>query len=243
MVPRTLTAASVAVSVSGSRARTRRMPLVSTLKVTSIFTSPRRPARSPCSVSSPRAAFSSKRRDSPWQTWMMTLVCLSDEVANTRVCSTGRGTLRSTIGSAKPPATAMPSARGVTSSSTGRCPSPPTSPVRLAACTAAPQATTSSGLMSVRAGRPNWRSTSLRTKGMRVDPPTMITSSICERVSWAALSTSSQACDGARHQRRDGHLELLARDVEGEQRGGSPLSSLPTFSSPLHLGLPATGGA
>jgi len=37
-----------------------------------------------------------------------------------RVCSTGTGTLRSMIRSAKPPVTAMPSARGVTSSKTAR---------------------------------------------------------------------------------------------------------------------------
>ena len=54
-----------------------------------------------------------------------------------------------------------------------------TSPERMPACTAAPSATTSSGFSSVCGLARNSVSTALRTSGMRVEPPTSTTSSIC----------------------------------------------------------------
>ena len=68
----------------------------------------------------------------------------------------------------------MPSESGVTSSSSLLS----TAPDRIAACTAAPSATTSSGLSSVWGFERNSFSTAERTSGMRVDPPTITTSSI-----------------------------------------------------------------
>ena len=74
-----------------------------------------------------------------------------------------------------PPMVSMPSDSGVTSSSSLSS----TSPERMPACTAAPSATTSSGFSSVCGLARNSASTAARTSGMRVDPPTITTSSIC----------------------------------------------------------------
>src|SRR5262249_25634678 len=98
--PRTWMRACVAMLVFTSRALTFRMPSVSTVKVTSISASARGRAGMPSRVMVPSGAFSLKRRDSPWQTWMTTMVWLSCEVTKTRVRSTGIGVLRSTMGSA-----------------------------------------------------------------------------------------------------------------------------------------------
>ena len=74
-----------------------------------------------------------------------------------------------------PPIVSMPSESGVTSSSSiSRLPV-----TRMSACTAAPSATTSSGLSSLCGARPKRSPTSRRTSGTRVEPPTRTTSSIC----------------------------------------------------------------
>ena len=59
---------------------------------------------------------------------------------------------------------------------------------RMSACTAAPSATTSSGFSSLCGVRPNSSATSRRTSGMRVEPPTSTTSSICDGSSPASAS-------------------------------------------------------
>src|SRR5438876_1010164 len=68
----------------------------------------------------------------------------------------------------------IPSDNGVTSSSNmSRL-----LPARISAWTAAPRATTSSGFNSVCGTRPNSSCTRRRTRGIRVEPPTITTSSI-----------------------------------------------------------------
>src|SRR5262249_32605290 len=72
-----------------------------------------------------------------------------------------------------PPSVSMPRDRGVTSRRSRSL----TSPVRTAACTAAPTATTSSGLTVLLGSLPKSFLTSSCTFGMRVCPPTRMTSS------------------------------------------------------------------
>ncbi|KAJ1531406.1 hypothetical protein ONE63_000087 [Megalurothrips usitatus] len=82
----------------------------------------------------------------------------------------------------RPPTMSTPSDSGVTSRS---CTSllQAASPERTAACTAAPCATASSGLMECRGSLANSSRSSARTLGMRVDPPTSTTSSTAPRSS------------------------------------------------------------
>ena len=92
-----------------------------------------------------------------------------------------------------PPIVSMPSESGVTSSSSiSRLPV-----TRMSACTAAPSATTSSGFSSLCGVRPNSSSTMRRTSGMRVEPPTSTTSSICDGCSAGVgerLAARGRAC-------------------------------------------------
>ena len=85
-----------------------------------------------------------------------------------------------------PPRVSMPSESGVTSRRTTSL----TSPARMAACTAAPSATTSSGFTPLWGSRPKSSRTSSWTLGIRVWPPTRITSS----TSFAATPASFIAC-------------------------------------------------
>src|ERR1700689_4729316 len=82
-----------------------------------------------------------------------------------------------------PPRVSRPSDSGVTSSSRTSL----TSPLSTAACTAAPSATTSSGLTDMFGSLPPVsRRTRFCTAGMRVEPPTRITSSMALAVSLAS---------------------------------------------------------
>ncbi len=113
---------------------------------------------------------------------MSTAVWLSTNVVNISLPLAGMVELRRMIFDTTPPMVSMPSESGVTSSSSiSRRPL-----TRMSACTAAPIATTSSGLRSVWGARPNVRSTSRRTMGMRVDPPTSTASSTCDAFSPAS---------------------------------------------------------
>ena len=85
-----------------------------------------------------------------------------------------------------PPSVSMPSDSGVTSSSSTSF----TSPLSTPAWIAAPMATTSSGLTPLCGSLPNSSFTASCTLGMRVMPPTRITSSI-----WLAVTPASfSAC-------------------------------------------------
>ena len=78
-----------------------------------------------------------------------------------------------------PPAVSMPSDSGATSSSRMSCVILDWSPVRMAACTAAPYATASSGLMERFSSLPlKYSDSSAHTLGMRVEPPTSTISSM-----------------------------------------------------------------
>src|SRR3569833_456087 len=96
--------------------------------------------------------------------------------------------LRSISGSNTPPSVSMPRVSGVTSSSSTSLTSPCSTP----AWTAAPSATTSSGFTPLCGSRPKKPFTTSWTLGMRVMPPTRITSSMSEAFRPASLSACSQ---------------------------------------------------
>ena len=108
---------------------------------------------------------------------MVTAVWLSSAVEKIWVFLVGMVVLRSISRVKTPPSVSMPSDSGVTSSSSTSLTSPFSTPPWMAA----PMATTSSGLT------PLWRLLAEEllhrfcTLGMRVMPPTRITSSICWR--------------------------------------------------------------
>src|SRR5262249_45950318 len=81
--PSTWMRACVRRCVFRSRARTLRIPSESMVKLTSIAASPRGRGGMPSSVSVPSGALSANRRDSPWHTWMITMVWFSRHLANT----------------------------------------------------------------------------------------------------------------------------------------------------------------
>ena len=87
-----------------------------------------------------------------------------------------------------PPIVSMPSDSGVTSSNrVSRLP-----PAMISAWTAAPSATTSSGFSSVWGTRPKSSCTRSRTSGIRVEPPTITTSSI-------SMGLKPASCKACRH--------------------------------------------
>ena len=86
-----------------------------------------------------------------------------------------------------PPLVSIPRERGVTSISRTSL----RSPFRTPACSAAPIATTSSGLTPLLGSRPVSSLTSSATAGIRVEPPTRMTSEISEMDTPASLITSS----------------------------------------------------
>ena len=83
-----------------------------------------------------------------------------------------------------PPSVSMPSDSGVTSSSSMSV----MPPARICACTAAPSATTSSGLSWLCGVLPKSSCTRRRTSGTRVEPPTSTTSSMSAGVRPASAS-------------------------------------------------------
>ncbi|MCY1431128.1 hypothetical protein D9M71_470900 [compost metagenome] len=83
--------------------------------------------------------------------------------------------LRGITFSIRPPMVSRPRDSGITSSSSSSSPSPRLLPARVSAWMAAPMATTWSGSMSVSGVRPNSSPTAWRTRGTRVEPPTMTT--------------------------------------------------------------------
>ena len=93
--------------------------------------------------------------------------------------------LRAIIWVATPPSVSMPSDSGVTSRSRTSLTSPPSTPAWIAA----PTATTSSGLTPLCGSLPpNIFLTASTTAGMRVMPPTRITSSMSAGLRFASAS-------------------------------------------------------
>ena len=169
--------------VALSLALTSRIPFASISKVTSICGVPRGAASIPSRLNSPSTLLYWKISRSPWPTLIVTAGWLSCAVEN--VCDALVGivvfflmTLVNT-----PPMVSIPRLNGVTSNNRTSV----LSPARTAPCTAAPAATASSGLTSLRGALPNNASTASCTLGIRVWPPTRITSSMSSAVTPASF--------------------------------------------------------
>ena len=123
-----------------------------------------------------------------------------------------------------PPRVSMPSDSGVTSRSSMSLTSPESTP----ACTAAPSATTSSGLTPLCGSLPKNSLTTCCTFGMRVEPPTSTTSAISDGLLVGVGERLLGRLDGALDEvvdhllelrARQSHLQVLgARGVGGEER-------------------------
>ena len=140
----------VSLPVALSLAVTLRMPLASMSKVTSICGTPRGAGGMPPSLNLPRVRFCAAMGRSPCSTCTSTSVCESAAVEKVSVFLVGIVVLRGIICVATPPSVSMDRVSGVTSSSSRSLTSPASTP----ACTAAPTATTSSGLTPRCGSRP-----------------------------------------------------------------------------------------
>mmetsp|Transcript_37812 Transcript_37812/g.118466 ORF Transcript_37812/g.118466 Transcript_37812/m.118466 type:complete len:227 (-) Transcript_37812:1105-1785(-) len=165
--------------VDFSTARTLRMPLASMSKVTSICGTPRGIGGIPLRLNLPRRLQSRVMERSPSYTWMSTPGWLSWKVEKVWVFLAGTVVLRLMRAVMTPPAVSRPRDSGVTSSRrSSESFSDESLPERMAACTVAPKATASSGLMSLHGSLPLKNSVRrLWILGMRVEPPTSTTSS------------------------------------------------------------------
>src|SRR6267143_998324 len=128
--------------VARSLAATWTMPFASMSKVTSICGTPRGAGGMPSRWKRPSVLLSRAIGRSPWSTCTSTLVCPSAAVLNTSDFLVGMVVLRWISCVATPPSVSMESVSGVTARSRMSF----TSPVRTPPWTAAPIATTSSGL-------------------------------------------------------------------------------------------------
>ena len=170
--------------VALSLADTLTMPLASMSKVTSTCGIPRGAGGRPTRSNWPSTLLSAAISRSPWNTRMVTAVWLSSAVEKIWLFLVGIVVLRSISRVKTPPRVSMPSDSGVTSSSRTSLTSPCSTPAWIAA----PIATTSSGLTPRCGSRPKNSFTVSMTLGMRVMPPTRITSAISEGTSPASFS-------------------------------------------------------
>merc|ERR1719442_287934 len=133
---------------------------------------------------------------SPSYTWMVTAGWLSEYVVKVWVCLVGMVVFLLMRLVITPPAVSMPRDSGATSSSSRSDTASEVSPVRMAACTAAPYATASSGLMDLLSSLPlkkSWRS--FWILGILVEPPTSTKSWMADLSIFAsrmAFSTGSR---------------------------------------------------
>ncbi len=168
------------------------MPLASMSNVTSICGKPRGACRIPSRRKRPNIRLSCAISRSPCKTTTSTAVWLSSAVENVSVRRAGIVVLRSMSLVITPPMVSTPSDNGVTSSRRTSL----TSPLIIPACTAAPSATTSSGLTVILGSLPP---VSFFTRawmaGIRVEPPTKTTSSTSLAESFASLRA---CCTGSR---------------------------------------------
>eukprot|EP00951_Prasinocladus_malaysianus_P021276 scaffold175495_cov37-Prasinocladus_malaysianus.AAC.1 len=177
-------------------AHTVRIPLTSMSKVTLIFGLRAGEGAMPVISKLPRWWLSATFARSPSYTLMRTSDWLSTAVENTFSARVGMVVLRGMSVVMIPPAVCSPSDKGVTSRSTRSrirssisCAGSSDGHKR-AACTAAPIATASSGLIPWQRGLPEKNSDSLAcTAGTRVDPPTRTMSFTCSAVIPASSST------------------------------------------------------
>ena len=149
-------------------------PSASMSNATSIFGTPRGAGGMPVSSKCASDLLSPAISRSPWSTWTLTNGWLSIVVEKISVARAGSAVLRGMRRVNTPPIVSTPSDSGVTSSSSTSW----TSPVSTPPWMAAPTATTSSGLTRRLASLPNISATTAWTRGMRVWPPTRITTSM-----------------------------------------------------------------
>ena len=174
--------------VALSFACTETMPFASISNVTSICGTPRGAEGMPVRSKLPSSLLSAAISRSPWNTLMVTACWLSSAVEKVWLFFVGMVVFRSINRVNTPPSVSMPSDKGVTSSSRTSF----TSPFNTPPCTAAPMATTSSGL-TLRAGSlPKNDLTTSMTFGIRVIPPTRITS-------WISLADRPASFKAALH--------------------------------------------
>ena len=147
-------------------------------KVTSIWGTPRRAGAMPVKLNWPIDLFWAAIGRSPCNTWIVTSVWLSAAVLKTSLLLHGMVVLASINFVITPPIVSIPIDNGVTSNNTM---SPtPASLFRIAPWIEAPTATTSSGFTPLDGALPKKSSTNFWMAGIRLEPPTRITSSISE---------------------------------------------------------------
>ena len=160
------------------------------------------------STNSPSRSLSEARSLSPCITRILTADWLSRVVVNTWAFITGTVELRGISLAKCPSKVAIPSDSGVTSSSS----TPLFSSVSTLPWMQAPTATTSSGFTPLWGSLPNRSRTSSWTLGIRVWPPTRITSSICLAVTPASFIACRQgsAVRSMRSMTRDSSLARVS---------------------------------
>src|ERR1700687_3425495 len=136
----------------------------------------------------PSDLLSAPRSRSPCSTWMVTAVWLSSAVENTFAALVGMVVFFSISLVITPPSVSIPSDSGVTSSSSTSLTSPASTPPWIAA----PTATGSPGVTSLRGSMPKKSRTYFCTSGIRVCPPTRMTSATSLASSPASLSAPRQ---------------------------------------------------
>src|SRR5947208_2160038 len=154
--------------------------------VTSIFGIPAGIGSIPESSKRARERQSLASSRSPWTTCRSTMVCPSTDVVNISRALVGIVVLRGISTLTMPPSVSIPSDSGVTSRSSMLV----IPPARICAWTAAPSATTSSGLSWLCGVLPNSSRTRRRRSGTRVEPPTRTTSSMSDEPRLASASAT-----------------------------------------------------
>mmetsp|Transcript_7225 Transcript_7225/g.13590 ORF Transcript_7225/g.13590 Transcript_7225/m.13590 type:complete len:208 (+) Transcript_7225:351-974(+) len=134
--------------VAQSLADTVRIPSMLMSNVTSIFGTPAGAGGMPRSLNLPSLLLSLASGRSPWRTTTSISSWASPEVVKMRTALNGTEVFFSITGVKTPPFVSTPRVRGVTSISMMSW----TSPATIAACTAAPSATASSGLIALFTG-------------------------------------------------------------------------------------------
>merc|ERR1711963_42623 len=175
-----------------STAETFKIPFASMSNVTSICGVPRGAGGIPVRLNCPKRWLCWVIGRSPSNTWIVTAGWLSAYVVNVWVCFAGIVVFRLIKVVITPPAVSMPRDKGETSSNSRSLTASLVSPVNIAACTAAPYATASSGLILLFNSLPLKNSVNnFCTFGILVDPPTSTSSSIDDLSSLASLSAFS----------------------------------------------------
>ncbi|MNI54768.1 hypothetical protein D3C73_1096810 [compost metagenome] len=166
-------------------------PSASTWKVTRIWAPPAGRGGKPRSEKRASERQSCTNSRSPCSTWIIIALWPSLKVVNSCARATGMVVLRGITFSTRPPMVSRPSESGITSSSSMSLSG--LLPTKMSAWIAAPIATTLSGSIEVNGVRPKNVPTCSRTRGTRVEPPTMTTSSTSSALTPASFSARRQA--------------------------------------------------